>query len=258
MLDLEHIQSFYPEEIRPFRVNILREYLQCKILESVFRSKHGSKLSFMGGTCIHLVHGSPRFSEDLDFDNRGLSPEQFDEVASFVQKDLQLEGYTVELKTAFIGAYHGYFRFPSILYESGLTGHREQKLLIEMDTEPQQFEYGRHSVLINKFEVLCRVQVVPADILLSQKYLCIISRKRPMGRDFYDAGYLMGKTGANLLYLKDKLGIKNFDELKARLLARCKDLSLHKLAADVEPFLVNPRDAERVAFFPDLITDHLK
>ncbi len=82
MLDLEQIQSFFPEEIRPFRSNILREYLQYKILESVSRSKHCSLLSFMGGTCIHLVHGSPRFSEDLDFDNRGLSSVQFRELAT--------------------------------------------------------------------------------------------------------------------------------------------------------------------------------
>lgn len=257
MLDLDQIQSFFPEEIRPFRSNILREYLQYKILESVSRSNLGSQLSFMGGTCIHLVHGSPRFSEELDFDNRGLSSVQFEELALTVQKDLQLEGYTVELKTTVMGAYHGYFRFPSILHESGLTGHREQKLLIQMDTEPQHFEYERQSVLLNKFEVLCRVQVVPADILLSQKYLCIITRPRPMGRDFYDAGFLMGKTQTNLAYLKDKIGIKNFYDLKTRLLTRCKALDLHKLAADVRPFVVNPRDIERVMLFPDLISHHL-
>ncbi len=257
MLDLEQIQSFFPEEIRPFRSNILREYLQYKIVESVSRSKHCSLLSFMGGTCIHLVHGSPRFSEDLDFDNRGLSSVQFRELVSSVQKDLQLEGYTVELKTTIMGAYHGYFRFPSILHECGLTGHREQKLLIQMDMEPQHAEYERQTVLLNKFEVLCRVQVVPVEILLSQKFLCIINRPRPMGRDFYDAGFLMGKTQANLAYLKDKLGIKNFDDLKTQLLARCKVLDLHKLAADVRPFVVNPRDIERVILFSDLISDHL-
>ena len=49
MLELSQIESFYPEEIRPFRTNILREYLQHKILESLFRSRHGAKLSFMGG-----------------------------------------------------------------------------------------------------------------------------------------------------------------------------------------------------------------
>ena len=115
MLDLDQIQSFYPEEIRPFRTNILREYLQHKILESLFRSRHGAGLSFMGGTCIHLIHGSPRFSEDLDFDNGGISPDEFGELAEAVTRDLQLEGYTVELSTSFKGAFRAFFRFPAIL-----------------------------------------------------------------------------------------------------------------------------------------------
>ena len=138
MLDLQLILSFYPEELQPFQTNILREYLQYKILESVFRSKYGFRLSFMGGTCIHIIHGSPRFSEDLDFDNRGLTLEDFGDLAIRVKKDLQLEGYSVELTTKFNHAYHAHFRFPSILYESGLSGHKQQKMLIQIDTEPQE------------------------------------------------------------------------------------------------------------------------
>ena len=72
MLDIEQIQSFYPQHIRPFKKNLLREYLQYKILEAIFESPLAEKLTFMGGTCIHIIHGSPRFSEDLDFDNSDI------------------------------------------------------------------------------------------------------------------------------------------------------------------------------------------
>ena len=69
MLDLKQIESFFPENLKPFKRNLLREYLQYKILESVFDSRFGSRLSFMGGTATHIIHSNNRFSEDLDFDN---------------------------------------------------------------------------------------------------------------------------------------------------------------------------------------------
>lgn len=156
MLGLEQIQSFNPEGIREFRTGIIREYLQYKILEAVFRSSYTSRLFFIGGTCIHLIHGSPRFSEELDFDNDDLTPAEFQNLASWVENELRLEGYTVELKMTIKGAYHAYSRFPSILHESGLTGHRSQKLLIQVDTEPQGFSYEKQPVILNKFDVFCR------------------------------------------------------------------------------------------------------
>jgi len=78
MLDIKQIQSFYPEHLWPFKKNLLREYLQYKILEAIFESPLADKLAFMGGTCIHIVHGSSRFSEDLDFDNSGIGRHDFE------------------------------------------------------------------------------------------------------------------------------------------------------------------------------------
>ncbi|MGI4871815.1 MAG: nucleotidyl transferase AbiEii/AbiGii toxin family protein [Janthinobacterium lividum] len=36
------------------------------------RESAGRPLLFPGGTCLRIVHGNQRFSEDLDFDNSGL------------------------------------------------------------------------------------------------------------------------------------------------------------------------------------------
>ena len=129
--------------------------------------------------------------------------------------------------------------------------------MIQIDTEPQEFEYIRHSVLLNRFDVLCRIHTVPEDILLAQKFFCILIRSRPMGRDFYDAVYLMGKTRANLSYLQSKLGIRNSMELKERLLIRCEELDLEKLASDVKPFVIKPRDIEKVRLFTQVFLQHM-
>ncbi|MEJ5261177.1 MAG: nucleotidyl transferase AbiEii/AbiGii toxin family protein [Ignavibacterium sp.] len=98
MLSLNQIEKFYSESEKPFKKNILREYLQYRILEIIFNLTLSKKLSFMGGTCLRIVYGTSRFSEDLDFDNFNLSIKEFEELSSIVKNELQLEGYNVETK----------------------------------------------------------------------------------------------------------------------------------------------------------------
>jgi predicted nucleotidyltransferase component of viral defense system len=75
MLGLSEIAKHYPENLRGYQRFIIREYLQYKILQIVFDNTiYANKLCFLGGTCLRLVHGNTRFSEDLDFDNFKLSP----------------------------------------------------------------------------------------------------------------------------------------------------------------------------------------
>lgn len=253
MLDIKQIESFYPESLRPFKKNILREYIQYKILEAIFDSKFGDKLVFMGGTAARILYQNTRFSEDLDFDNLGMTQKEFKELIAIITKRLSLEGYNLETKEVFKGAYRSYLRISDILFENSLSGHREEKLLIQIDTEPQGFPYKPDKLIINKFDVFLRINAVPLDILLAQKLYAIFKRKRAMGRDFYDAVFLFGKTGPNFAYLRSKLKINNMGELKTKLLIKCKELNFKHLAKDVEAFLFNPADSKKVLFFCDYI-----
>lgn len=64
MLSLKQIEKFYTDKEKLFKKNILREYLQYKILEIIFNHTLSNKLSFMGGTCLRIVYGTSRFSEN--------------------------------------------------------------------------------------------------------------------------------------------------------------------------------------------------
>jgi len=48
--------------------NVYREYLQHLILYHLYQQKGSHELFFKGGTALRIIHRSPRFSEDLDFD----------------------------------------------------------------------------------------------------------------------------------------------------------------------------------------------
>jgi predicted nucleotidyltransferase component of viral defense system len=253
MLDIKQIETFYPDHLKPFKKNIIREYLQFKILEAMFDSPYGDLLSFMGGTAIHILHGNNRFSEDLDFDNLGMQPYDFKDLVSKIIKRIKREGYIIESRVVIKKAFRAYLKFPHILYENRITPHRREKLSIQIDMEPQNFQYSKDTFILNKFDIFQRINAVPIDLLLSQKILCVFTRPRMMGRDFYDIIFLSGKTRANFSYLEEKLDITDSNELKERLLEKCKRIDFNRLARHVSPFLFDPDDAKKIALFQEYI-----
>ncbi len=253
MLEIEQIASFYPENLRPFRRNLLREYLQFKILETIYDSGFGRNLVFMGGSAIHIVHGNTRFSEDLDFDNRGLEESAFDSLIAAIKTSLTRMGYRLEYRNVCRNAFRSYLKFSDLLFESKISAYKHEKLNIRIDTEPQKFEYIPDKFILSKFDVFQRISVVPSGILLAQKIYCLFSRSRGLGRDFFDSVFLFGKTKPNMDYLREKMGIKNSRELKRRLIKKCESINFIRLAKDIEPFVYDHRETKRVSDFLEFI-----
>ena len=254
MLTLSEIEKNYAENLRGFKRFMLREYIQHKLLQILFDSEYANELCFLGGTCLRIVHGNTRFSEDLDFDNFTIAEDTFAKVSDIIKKRLELEGYEVEMKTVFRGAYHCYIRFPEILYKEGLSSHREEKILIQLDTEPQHFDFVPEKYIINKFDVFTQISITPLDLLLSQKFYAVCNRPRNKGRDFFDIAFLLTLIDKpNYEYLELKMGVSNEKHLKERILEKCNSLNMAEMAQDVQPFLFNPRDKQKVLLFPELI-----
>ena len=261
MLSLEQIESFYPENLRIYKRNLLREYLQYIILEIIYRSKYGKYLIFMGGTAIHIVHGNQRFSEDLDFDNQGLNKEDFSGLSEEIRKRLALLGYYAEVNNKYGNAFRCLIKFPGLLHTYGLSGQRREKLMIQLDTEPQNIDYQSQSILLSNFDILLKIRATPADILLSQKILAILKRNRAMGRDFHDVLFLFSKTKPNYSYLQEKMKLEkgnSVTQIRERLLNKCQELNLDKLSEDVRPFLFHPDDAQKIFLFSDFIQQKMK
>ena len=253
MLSLKEIGEYYPESLRGYKEYLLKEYLQYKILEIIFNTDFANKLTFIGGTSIRIVHNINRFSEDLDFDNFDLNETDFKKISETVKRKLELEGYEVEVNDKSKKSINWSVKFLNILYQSKISGHKEQKVHIKLQTEPHKFDYRPNKFLLNKFEVFTQINTAPMDILLSMKIYAIFNRKRDMGRDFYDTIFLFGKTKPNYDYLKFKVGIENIEQLKTKLLEKSKRLNFKLLANDVRPYLANPEDMKKVLLFPEFI-----
>ncbi|MDA3814789.1 MAG: nucleotidyl transferase AbiEii/AbiGii toxin family protein [Patescibacteria group bacterium] len=253
MLSLQEIEKYYPENIKKFKRSILREYLQYKILQIIFNSDYANKLFFLGGTALRIVHSNSRFSEDLDFDNFSLDEKEFNEIALLVKNQLELDGYEVEIKNVYKGAYRCYVRIPQILFNSGLSGHKKEKILIQLDTAPHGFHYNQDRVILNKFDIFTEINVTPLDIILAQKIFAIFNRKAMKGRDFFDVIFLFSLIKPNYEYLQLKMDIKNGEELKEKLLTLDGMVNFKQMASDVKPFLFNADDTKKVKLFMSYI-----
>ncbi|MFO8062060.1 MAG: nucleotidyl transferase AbiEii/AbiGii toxin family protein [bacterium] len=253
MLSIEQIKKFYPEHMHKFERQLLREYIQHLILNFIYSGRFAESMHFMGGTAIRILHSSNRFSEDLDFDTGEMEKSEFSDIAQTVKRELELEGFNAEIKVVSKDAYRCYIKFPGLLFDYSLSGHKTEKIIIQMDGEKQPYDYKPVKHLTNKFGFITRISAVPIGTLLSQKILAFLSRKRTKARDMYDIVYLFALTESDIVYLRQTSGINSIKSLKERLLDKCAGLDFKSLSEEIEPFLINRRDVNSVRYFREFV-----
>ena len=143
MINFDEIRSFFADNLRrnPSHFEyMLKEYFHYRMLDIIFSGEYASRLSFIGGTSLRILHHIQRFSEDLDFDCFQLSREEFYQLTDKVITRLKEEGIEVEAedkeKDLRLVAFRRNIIFPGLLFEMGFTGHRKKKLLIKIECEP--------------------------------------------------------------------------------------------------------------------------
>jgi predicted nucleotidyltransferase component of viral defense system len=253
MLDLGQIKEQYPEQLQGYERAIVREYLQYKILQAIFESNQASQLSFLGGTALRIIHGNNRFSEDIDLDNFGLSWQAFGDVIQKVKQFLVLEGFQVEISMVAKGAFHCNLKFPELLYKQGLSPYQQERILIQVDTIAQGYDYQPEIRILNKFDVFTEVRVTPLNLLLSQKIYTAVNRKRPKGRDFYDITFLFSRTKPDFGFLEQKMGVDSPERLRQEFLLKIAEYDFEALAVDVAPFLISKDQVKRVIKFKEFL-----
>jgi len=190
MLRLSDIQHFFPPKVHNFPKAMLREYLQYKMLATIFSHPLAQKLCFIGGTALRIGYNSQRFSEDLDFDNRGLAQAEFEELTELVKKELMQEGYEVEIRHIYKGAFHCVIKVPQLLFDNKLANMATEKLVIKIDTVAQGCDYEPISAVLHGIGVVTPYNIASKGVLLSMKFSALFSRVK--GRDIFDIVYLLG------------------------------------------------------------------
>lgn len=260
MLDLKQILDQYPPMLRQHDNSLLREYLQYQILNIIYQSKLATKLVFLGGTALRIVYNNQRFSEDLDldFDNLGLSQQELSSLETIIAKKLALKGLNAETNIAGKQGFRLKIRFLDILYQLKLSPHKQEKIIINVDITPQNFNYEPNRLIIQKFDIKTPIIVVPPSLLLSQKIYAISNRPRLLGRDFFDILHLYNqRVEPDWKYLKQKLDIDDLTTLKQYLHDVAKKANFKQLAQSISAFVFRSEDENKLLDFIKLTDVYL-
>jgi len=254
---IDNIRSFFPPVIAQnmaFDPMILKEYIQCQVLAYLSRQPEAVQMTFIGGTCLRLVHGINRFSEDLDFDCKNLNQAQFLHMTDHLLTYLEKYGYRVEAKdrkSDKLTAFRRSITFPELLYSLGVSGYREQRFLLKVETQDQGIEYTSETVFLNRCGFLFPLRVAPIAVLCAMKVLAALNRGK--GRDFFDLMFLLQRTEPDYEFLEQKVGISSKAQLITALIDRAGSTDLSRKRRDFEHLLIEKADADRILLFRECV-----
>lgn len=259
MIQLDLIRNYFPPEIKndaSFQKHMLKEYLQLLILDFLSATPYIGKIAFIGGTNLRLVKGIDRFSEDLDFDCKKLSKEEFLGMTDAVLLFLQRSGFHAEVRDREndkLKAFRRNIHFPEFLFKLGLTGHRDERFLIKIESQDQQIPYEPMMFNIKGCGFYFPFPVPSDEVLCSMKLSAMLTRHK--GRDFYDAMFLLGQTKPDYSFLTKKHGIRDLEELKVATSEMLKTVDLNIKKRDFEHLLFNKRNSERILSFGEFFRE---
>lgn len=234
-LQIEALAKDYPIDT----FSIIREYLQLLWLSYLYQQKEADGIYFKGGTAIHLLFNSPRFSEDLDF-STACSRRVIMEVVKKTGVKLQQELPESKIALLYRGRSGIRFRWHCALPDF------KYPLAIRLDFSFKPRLGGRQvAAVMTKFPLIFFpvISHLSAEEILAEKIRALLTRSK--GRDVFDLWFLLRqRIKINQILLRKKLkeaGLKFNQQL---LLDKVKNYSLKNLELDLNQFL--PRRERQV------------
>lgn len=178
---------------------ILKEFLQAYTLDFLYNHPVYRKLNFYGGTCLHVIYGLNRLSEDIDLDNsNGIDLDNLEnDLLVFCRSNLGYTDVTAKTQIGEWGVRRTTLKFP-ILYALGLTSHANEPLHLKVEVSQH-----KQISLIRKTPVLLFGRSFVAahfslETMMAGKMLACLERNFQKGagaaikgRDFYDLLWFM-------------------------------------------------------------------
>jgi predicted nucleotidyltransferase component of viral defense system len=257
MINLEQIKTYFPPQIADNPAHqkyMIKEYILLMILDFLATSKFVKKITFIGGTNLRLIKGIDRFSEDLDFDCKDFSEEDFSEMSQAVLTFLNRSGLRAETREKPSDkriAFGSRIYFPELLFDLGLSAYKEERFLIKLESQNQGFDYTPQMANISRCGFFFSFPVPPDGILCAMKLSALLSRAK--GRDFYDAMFQFSQTKPNYDYLAQKHNIHNLEELKAKLTETIEKVDLSNKSKDFEHLLFEKKNSQRILLFDEFV-----
>jgi predicted nucleotidyltransferase component of viral defense system len=247
----------------------LREVIQQIALLGLWRAGFFEHAAFYGDTALRIIHGIPRFSEDIDFSLLERKTDfTLEPYLSGLKTELAGFGFQTELSytnkknktvdSAFIKAntrLHLLNISADPLLAETVPSNQLVKVKLEVDPDPPE-DFSTEAVpLIDPIPFYIRIFSLPD--LFAGKMHCVLCRRwrdRVKGRDWYDMiWFLRRETPLHLSHLEQRMIQSDDWNVKRRLnkddfidlyRKRVETTDFKQVTSDVIPFIQEPRETE--------------
>lgn len=235
------------------QLNALREYLQWIILQALDDTGYRGHLAFTGGTCLRVVFGINRFSEDLDFSvvhRNGFDMRAMNAAVLRRLSRLGLEPESSPVKDR--NAVRSFFlRFGGLLHALGLSPLKTEKLSIKFDVDTRPLAGGKVEEFLFQDPVLFMINHFDLPSLFATKLHAFLFRGYDKGRDYYDLFFFLRKKIVPSLPLfraaakqtHPELAFPSLESVFQGVREKLGSLDEKKVLRDVGPFLLDPEEA---------------
>lgn len=147
--DFQRVRSLFPQSLQASGVqqaHLLKEYLEVQALQFISTHPLSAKMVFIGGTNLRILKGINRFSEDLDFDIKGMSREEFTVLTDDLLRYLNMIGWNATPKSSESDKQSAFRRsiyFPELLYQLDLSPHKEERFMMKIEAQDQGVNYTK-------------------------------------------------------------------------------------------------------------------
>ncbi len=218
MVNREVIKRF-AAEYQTTEINVARDYTQHLFLSAFYGQPESEQVLFKGGTALHIIFQSPRFSEDLDFSGFRTHIKRLETLILNTIIEIQKNGLVVEIieskKTA--GGYLSTLHLAFSGYDI--------RVLFQVSLRKQNESKGEPALITSNFIPPYTLLMLPEKKLIEEKLAALLERSKP--RDYFDLYFLLRR---GLIQPEKRKVLK---EVKNRL---CKEkLSFEKELKDFLP-----------------------
>jgi predicted nucleotidyltransferase component of viral defense system len=244
------------------RLNYIREQLQRIMLAALHDAGAFKHIAFVGGTCLRIVHGLRRYSEDLDFSLVEKDGYDFSDALRRIKAKLSACGIEHSMKARSAKTVQAaQIGFPLVRRMAGENPMADAKLTIklEIDTNPPAGWTTERHIQQSEFGLTALVSYdLPS--LFAGKLHALCCRKYTKGRDWYDLIWYLTRQppvepNVNMLTraVEQTEGADVWDGRKwrTRLQQRIVQLDMAEAAADILPFI--ERKEELSVLTPDAL-----
>lgn len=256
MTHFEQLVANYNPQNETELINAQRETMQKVALAGLERGGFFEHAAFYGGTCLRLMHGLRRYSEDMDFSlvekNDTVHIENYfqpivDEFSSVgLQVDIQKKD-----KKIFGRVESAFLKEDTEAYEIKFQTRKMMKVKIELDTNPPLLFKTERRLLSQPYAFSVRCFTLP-DLYAGKMHALVYRawQRRIKGRDWYDfEWYINHNVPLDYAHLQER--IREFsgntitqEEFLLQLRQRLAHVDMNMVKADVLGYVESPRELD--------------